>query len=203
MTWKLSGVREHYWPWKRSCWLSSPLLFWLILLTVFLCLLKFTVPVFLVFAINRYRNGRIVIRLRRRWRIVRSQPQFLIRRRWLGAKRYKGRITVVIRGRPIRIKFLRGRVYRRKGRRWRRIVYKRRKGQRRRRRRRRNIRRYRRKLRRIRRRRRRRRRRLRRIRRYRRFTSPLKIYYRGKTRLVYRWKGILTIRLGGQRRRIR
>ena len=156
-----------------------------------------------MFAINRYRNGMIRMRYGRRWLNITRRPQYLIGGRWRGARLSKGRILVRMRRILYRIKFRRGRLLRRIGRKWRRFVYKRRRGQRRRRLRRRKRRRFRRKLRRIRRRRRKRMRRLRRIRRYWRRASPLRINYRRKTSMIYRWKGRFTMRLGGQRRRIR
>lgn len=157
----------------------------------------------LVFSRYRYRTGRIVIRYGRRWSYVKRRPQFLIRRRWCSTRRYRGKIRVRI-GRKYRlIRLIRGRPVYRIRRKWRRIRYRRRKGRKGRRVRRRKYRRYRRKIRRIRRYQRRNRRRIRRIRRYRRRNSPFKIYYRKKTRKIFRWKGKLTFRLGGRRRRIR
>jgi len=147
------------------------------------------------------RLGKIFLLLRGRWRSIKRRPQFRIRRRWRPARRYRGRICVRIGQKYRRIGFRRGKPVYRVRRRWRRIIpRRRRKGRRIRRR---KYRRFRRKMRRVRRYRRRKRRRIRRIRRYRRRNSPFKIYYRRKTRKIFRWKGRLTFRLGGRRRRIR
>ena len=157
-----------------------------------------------LFAYSRYRRGKILIRYGKRYRVIRRQPQFLIKRRWRPSRRYRGtsRVKVGRKYRPIR--FIRRRLVYRIGKKWRRISYRRRrKGRKRRRQRKRKYRRYRRKIRRIRRNQRRNRRRNRRIRRFRRRNSTLKIYYRKKTRIIYRWKGRLTVRLGGRRRKIR
>lgn len=147
----------------------------------------------------RYRKGRIVLLYGNRWRYLR-RLQFLVRREWRPTKRYRGKIRVLVGGRYRPIRFRRGRPVYRLRKRWRRISYRYRKGRRPRRQRRRRLRR---KMRRTRRYRRRNRRRIRRLRRYRRRSSPFKIYYRGKTRKISRWKGKLTFRLGGRRRRIR
>ena len=161
----------------------------------------------LVYWTCRYRSGRIIYFYRRKWNRVIRPPQVFVLRRWRTTKRYKGRISVRVGNRYRRIRLRRGRFLFRRNRKWRRLSYRPRRGrrlrQRRRRRHRRKRRRYRRKLRRIRRIRRRNRRRRRRTRRYRRRTSPLKVYYGKKTRVIYRWKRRLTFRLGGQRRIIR
>ena len=146
------------------------------------------------------RKGTIVFRYQKRWRYLR-RIQFLVKHEWRRTRRYRGKIRVFVGGRYRLIRFRGGRPAYRVRRRWRRISYRyRKKGQRSRRQRRR---RFRRKRRRIRRNRRRNRRRIRRLRRYRRRTTPFKIYYRGKTRKIFKWKGRLTFRLGGRRRRIR
>ena len=149
----------------------------------------------------RPRLGKILLRLRRGWTSIKRRPQFLIRRRWRPTRRYRGRICVRIGRKYRRIGFRRGKPLYRVRRRWRRIIPRRkRKGRRIRRR---KYRRFKRKMRRVRRYRRRKRRRIRRIRRYRRRNSPFMIYYRRKTRRIFKWKGRLTFRLGGRRRRIR
>ena len=139
------------------------------------------------------------MRYGRRWHYLR-RIQFLVKHEWRPTRRYRGKIRVLVGRRYRPIRFRRGRPAYRLRRRWRRIFYRYRKGQRIRHQRRR---RFRRKKRRIRRYRRRNRRRIRRLRRHRRRNSPFKIYYRGKTRKIFKWKGRLTFRLGGRRRRIR
>lgn len=155
----------------------------------------------------RYRSGRVLFYYRRKWNRIIRLPQVLVFRRWRTTRRYKGRTSVRLGNRYRRISLRRGRFLFRRNRKWRRLSYRPRRGrrlrQRRRRRHRRKLRRYRRKLRRIRRLQRRKRRRQRRTRRYRRRTSPLKVYYGKKTRVIYRWKRRLTLRLGGRRRMIR
>ena len=153
----------------------------------------------------RYENrrGKISFRYKRRWHYITSRPQFFIRRRWRRVRRYRGKISVRVRQTYRPVKLRRGiPVYRAQKSAWRRISN-RRKGGRRRRQRRRKYRRYRRRTRRMRRYRRRERRRVRRIRRLRRRNSPFKIYYRGMTRKIFKWKGKLTFRFLGRRRRIR
>lgn len=149
----------------------------------------------------RYRNrkGTIALHYGKRWRHLR-RIQFLVKHEWRRTRRYRGKIQVLIGGHYRPIRFRRGRPAYRLRRRWRQITYRYRKGRRRHRQRRL---RFRRKKRRIRRYRRRNRRRIRRLRGYRRRNSPFKIDYRGKTRKIFKWKGRLTFRLGGRRRRIR
>ena len=152
-----------------------------------------------VFYRYRSRKGRIVLRYRNRWRYL-WRLQFFVRHEWRPTRRYRGKVGVLVRGKYRPIRFRHGKPAYRLRWRWRRITYRYRKGRRRRHRRRRRLRQ---KMRRIRRYQRRNRRRKRRLRRYRRRSSPFLIYYRGKTRKIFRWKGKLTFRLGGRRRRIR
>lgn len=147
------------------------------------------------------RKGKISFRFRGRRRYI--KPYIRIKRRWCRIRRRRGRVTVKLRGRYRRFKLIRGIPAFRKGRKWRRIRYRTRISRRRRRQRKRKYRRNLRRLRRLRRYRRRMRRRRRRIRRSRRRNSSFMIYYHRKRRVVFRWKGRLTFRLGGRRRRIR
>ena len=154
-----------------------------------------------LFSRYKSRKGKISFTFKGRRRYI--KPYIRIRKRWCRIRRRRGKITVRVRGRYRRFKLLRGTPAFRKGRKWRRIRYRGRISRRRRHQRRRKYLRKLRKLRRFRRYRRRMRRKRRRIRRSKRLSSSFMIYYRGKRRVVFRWKGRLTFRLGGKRRRIR
>lgn len=150
------------------------------------------------FPYGRYENrtGRLSYWLGKRRRYIRSRPQFLIKRRWRLARRVRGKIRVRVGRGYQRIKVKRGRpLFQARKPTWKRSSYKRKKS--------RTLRRYMRRTRQLRRDRRRQRRVDRSIRRRRRRISPLKIHYRGKTRKIYKWKGNLTFRLMGRRRKIR
>ena len=130
---------------------------------------------FSLFASDRLRNGFIAFRFQRKWHAIKRRPLVLFSGRWRRLTRHNGRIQIKIGRRKYRpFKLRLSRFYYLKGRTWRRVIPRKRYGQRRRRLRRRKSRLYMRKLRRIRRYRRRRLRRMRRIRRFRRQISPLK-----------------------------
>ena len=59
----------------------------------------------------RYENrtGRVSYRLGKRLRYIRSRPQFLIKRRWCHARRYRGKVRVRVGRRYWRVKVKRGR----------------------------------------------------------------------------------------------
>lgn len=151
---------------------------------------------FLAYLRYENRTGRVSYRFRNRRRYITSRPQFLINNRWRRVTQHRGKVSVHFGLRYWRVKVKRGRpIFQARKPTWKRLSYKSKKS--------RTFQRYIRRTRRLRRDRRRERRQDRRIRRKRRRISPLKIYYRRKTRKIYKWRGNLTFRLLGRRRKIR